>query len=32
MSTPKPKVKESGITKDSPLYHAMNMMMTKFDE
>jgi hypothetical protein len=32
MSTPKPKVKASGITKDSPLYHAMNMLMTRLDE
>ena len=32
MPTPKCKVKVNGITKDSPLYHAMNMLMIRFDE
>ena len=32
MSTSKPKVKASGIIKDSPLYHAINMLMSRFDE
>jgi len=32
MPTPKCKVKVNGITKDSPLYHAMNMLMSKFHE
>jgi hypothetical protein len=32
MSTPRLEVKASGITEDSPLYHAINMFMSKFDE
>jgi hypothetical protein len=31
MPTPKSKVKVNGITKDPPLYHAMNMLMSRFD-